>query len=77
MWSPWRTTTSAIAAASALPASSRVHCGRDSSAWAIDALASSSTQAVNGLSRSASRTKKRSLRAYSFQSMRRGSSPGS
>ena len=41
------------------------------------ALASSSTHTVSGLSRSASRTKKRSLRAYSFQSIRRSSSPGS
>ena len=64
-------------AASALPASRRDQSGRVSSAWVIDALASSMIHTASGLSRSASRTKKRSLRAYSFQSMRRGSSPGS
>ncbi len=40
-------------------------------------VASSSSQTVIGLSRSDSRTKKRSERAYSFQSIWRSSSPGS
>jgi hypothetical protein len=57
--------------------SRRVRCGAARSAWPAEAVASSSSQTVIGLSRSDSRTKKRSERAYSFQSIWRSSSPGS
>ena len=55
----------------------RVRCGAARSAWPAEAVASSNSQTVIGLSRSDSRTKKRSERAYSFQSIWRSSSPGS
>ena len=75
--SPCRQANSNRQAACTFAACKRLQPGRTASDCAIEALASSRTQAAKGLSRSDSRTKNLSERAYSFQSIWRGSSPGS
>jgi len=75
--SPCCSASSTMQAAVAQAWSSRDTAGRARSACPADAVASTRIQIVTGLSRSDSRTKKRSERAYSFQSIWRSSSPGS